>query len=46
MISLKDVKKDTTEKTVTVKILRLWFPTDARKKPVSMEAILMDSEVL
>ena len=46
MISLKQVEKNTTNKAVTVKILRSWLPTDAQKKPVAIEAIVMDMQVL
>lgn len=45
LIAVSSITKETENKTVTVKVLRLWYPTDQQKKPVSIEAILMDSEV-
>lgn len=44
-ISVKSIVKETENQTLTVKVLRLWFPLDAQKKPVAMELILMDHEV-
>ncbi|KAL6582426.1 hypothetical protein OROMI_006440 [Orobanche minor] len=43
-IYLRGITKETSNKIVTVKILRLWISTDQQKKPISIEAILMDSE--
>ncbi|KAL6543072.1 hypothetical protein OROHE_010592 [Orobanche hederae] len=43
-IYVRGITKETSNKIVTVKILRLWISTDQQKKPVSIEAILMDSE--
>ncbi|KAL6550071.1 hypothetical protein OROMI_020559 [Orobanche minor] len=41
---VRGITKETSNKIITVKILRLWISTDQQKKPVSIEAILMDSE--
>ncbi|KAL6550465.1 hypothetical protein OROMI_020953 [Orobanche minor] len=41
---VRGITKETSNKLVTVKFLRLWISTDQQKKPVSIEAILMDSE--
>ncbi|KAL6530052.1 hypothetical protein OROMI_028697 [Orobanche minor] len=41
---VRGITKKTSNKIITVKILRLWISTDQQKKPVSIEAILMDSE--
>ncbi|KAL6574765.1 hypothetical protein OROMI_012050 [Orobanche minor] len=43
-IYVRGITKETINKIVTVKILRLWISSDQQKKPVSIEAILMDSE--
>ncbi|KAL6580259.1 hypothetical protein OROMI_008283 [Orobanche minor] len=41
---VRGITKETSDKIITVKILRLWISTDQQKKPVSIEVILMDSE--
>ncbi|KAL6531689.1 hypothetical protein OROMI_028052 [Orobanche minor] len=41
---VRGITKETSNKIITVKVLRLWISTDHQKKPVSIEAILMDSE--
>ncbi|KAL6508795.1 hypothetical protein OROHE_021354 [Orobanche hederae] len=41
---VRGITKETSNKIIIVKILRLWISTDQQKKPVSIEAILMDSE--
>ncbi|KAL6584181.1 hypothetical protein OROMI_003470 [Orobanche minor] len=41
---VRGITKETSNKIITVKILCLWISTDQQKKPVSIEAILMDSE--
>ncbi|KAL6581259.1 hypothetical protein OROMI_007182 [Orobanche minor] len=41
---VRGITKETSNKIITVKILRLWISTYQEKKPVSIEAILMDSE--
>ncbi|KAL6542290.1 hypothetical protein OROMI_023892 [Orobanche minor] len=41
---VRGITKETSNKIITVKILRVWISTDHQKKPVSIEAILMDSE--
>ncbi|KAL6584531.1 hypothetical protein OROMI_003820 [Orobanche minor] len=43
-IYVRRITKETSNKIVTLKILRLWILTNQQKKPVSIEAILMDSE--
>ncbi|KAL6535029.1 hypothetical protein OROMI_026403 [Orobanche minor] len=43
-IYIRGITKETSNKIVTVKILRLWISTDQQKKPVSIEAILVDIE--
>ncbi|KAL6572836.1 hypothetical protein OROHE_002312 [Orobanche hederae] len=43
-IYVRGIMKETSNKIVTVKILCLWISTDQQKKPVSIEAILMDSK--
>ncbi|KAL6522658.1 hypothetical protein OROHE_016505 [Orobanche hederae] len=43
-IYVRGITKETSNKIVTVKILRLWISTYQQKKLVSIEAILMDSE--
>ncbi|KAL6547902.1 hypothetical protein OROHE_009607 [Orobanche hederae] len=43
-INIRGITKETSNKIITVKILRLWISIDQQKKPVSIEAILMDSE--
>ncbi|KAL6524349.1 hypothetical protein OROHE_016020 [Orobanche hederae] len=43
-IYVRGITKETSNKIVTVKILRLWISTDQQKKPISIEDILMDSE--
>ncbi|KAL6585063.1 hypothetical protein OROMI_004352 [Orobanche minor] len=41
---VRGITKETSNQIITVKILRLWISTDQQNKPVSIEAILMDSE--
>ncbi|KAL6524024.1 hypothetical protein OROMI_031119 [Orobanche minor] len=41
---VRGITKETSNKIITVKVLRLWISTDHQKKAVSIEAILMDSE--
>ncbi|KAL6582228.1 hypothetical protein OROMI_006242 [Orobanche minor] len=43
-IFVRGINKETSNKTIILKILRLWIPTDQQNKLFSIEVILMDSE--
>ena len=44
-IYVREIVMSTSNRSVTVKVLKLWNGTDAKKNPISIEGILIDTEV-